>query len=98
MKQPSTATRALVTSALVLTATAGVAWKFWDYYNNPWTRNGRVMAQVIQITPRVSGWIVDLPIVDNQFVKQCDLLVPDRSAHLRIDACRDERSAGRDEG
>ncbi len=74
MKQPSTATRALVTSALVLTATAGVAWKFWDYYNNPWTRNGRVMAQVIQITPRVSGWIIDLPIVDNQFVKQCDLL------------------------
>ena len=74
MKQPSTATRALVTSALVFTAAAGVAWKFWDNYNNPWARNGRVMAQVVQITPRVSGWLVDLPIVDNQFVKQCDLL------------------------
>jgi len=74
MKQPSTATRALVTSALVLTAAAGVAWKSWDFYENPWTRNGRVMAQVIQISPRVSGWIVDLPTVDNQFVKQCDLL------------------------
>jgi multidrug resistance efflux pump len=74
MKQPSTATRALLTSALVLTAAAGVAWKFWDYYENPWTRNGRVMAQVIQITPRVTGWIVDLPIEDNQFVKTGDLL------------------------
>ena len=74
MKQPSTATRALVTSALVLTAAAGVALKFWDYYNNPWTRNGRVMAQVVQITPRVSGWLVDLPVEDNQFVRQCDLL------------------------
>ncbi len=74
MKQPSTATRALVTSALVLTAAAGVAWKFWDYYNNPWTRNGRVMAQVVEITPRVSGWLVDLPIEDSQFVRQCDLL------------------------
>ncbi len=74
MKEPSTATRVLVTSALVLTAVASLAWKSWDYYKNPWTRNGYVMAQVIQITPRVAGWIVDLPIVDNQFVKKCDLL------------------------
>ena len=74
MKQPSTATRALITSVLVLAATAGVAWKFWEYENNPWTRNGRVMAQVIQITPRVSGTIVDLPIEDNQLVEKGDLL------------------------
>ncbi|MDJ0895951.1 MAG: HlyD family secretion protein [Alphaproteobacteria bacterium] len=74
MKQPSKATKALVTSALVLVTAAGVVWKVWDYYNNPWTRNGRVMAQVIQISPRVSGWLVDLPIVDNQFVNQCDML------------------------
>ncbi len=74
MKQPSTATRILLTSALVLTATGAIVWKALDYYQNPWTRNGRVMAQVIQVTPRVPGWIVDLPIKDNQFVKQCDLL------------------------
>ena len=74
MTQPSTATRALVTSLLVLVTVAAVAWKAWDYYNNPWTRNGRVMAQVIQVTPRVSGTIVDLPIVDNQFVKKGELL------------------------
>jgi multidrug resistance efflux pump len=51
-----------------------VVFRYWDYLLNPWTRNGQVMAQVIQITPRVSGTIVELPIVDNQFVKAGDLL------------------------
>jgi len=45
-----------------------------DYVTNPWTRDGQVQAQVIQITPRVSGPIVDLPIADNQPVKAGDLL------------------------
>jgi len=48
--------------------------KYWDYVVNPWTRNGQVHAQVIQITPRVSGPIVKLPINDNQLVKAGDLL------------------------
>jgi multidrug resistance efflux pump len=48
--------------------------KYRDYVVNPWTRDGQVCAQVIQITPRVSGPIVDLPIRDNQFVKAGDLL------------------------
>ncbi len=74
MKQPSTVTKALVTSAIVLVAIGATWWKFWDYYRNPWTRNGFVMAQVIQVTPRVPGWIVDLPIEDNQFVEAGDLL------------------------
>jgi multidrug resistance efflux pump len=70
----STGTRAIVTIAVVLVAVVLVGWKFWDYVVNPWTRNGQVMAQVIQITPRVSGTIVQLPVADNQFVKAGDLL------------------------
>ncbi len=74
MKQPSTLTRALITSTLVLLAIVGVGLKAWDYWKNPWTRNGRVMAQVVQVTPRVTGTVVELPIIDNQFVKRGDLL------------------------
>ena len=66
--------RMLMTGAVVLLAVAVVAYKYWDYVVNPWTRNGQVRAQVIQITPRVSAPIIDLPIKDNQFVKQGDLL------------------------
>ncbi len=70
----NTAFRILMTSAFVLIAAAVFGYKYWDYVVNPWTRNGQVNAQVIQITPRVSAPIVNLPIRDNQFVQQGDLL------------------------
>ena len=74
MKQPSKTVKALLTAAVVLAGFGSVGWKFWDYWHNPWTRNGQVLAQVIQITPRVSGPLVQLPIVDNIFVNKGDLL------------------------
>ena len=64
----------LPTAAVVLLALLLGGWKYWDYLNNPWTRNGMVRANVIQVTPRVSGPIVELPIVDNQAVKAGDPL------------------------
>ncbi|MDJ0610956.1 MAG: HlyD family secretion protein [Kiloniellales bacterium] len=69
-----TAYKMLISGAVVLLALAVVGYKYWDYVVNPWTRNGQVRAQVIQITPRVSGPIDKLPIDDNQFVKTDDLL------------------------
>ena len=48
--------------------------KYQDYFNNPWTRDGQVRAQVIQVSPRVSGTVVNINIIDNQFVKKGDLL------------------------
>ncbi len=66
--------RNLAITAIVLVLVGLVVARYWDYLANPWTRNGQVMAQVIQITPRVSGTIVELPIIDNQFVKAGDLL------------------------
>lgn len=64
----------LLSSLIILAAVAVALWNYWDYVTNPWTRDGQVRAQVIQITPRVSGPIVNLPIIDNQFVKAGDLL------------------------
>lgn len=64
----------LLTAAFVLLALIAVLWKCWHYVENPWTRNGQVRADIIQITPRVSGPIVKLAVKDNQFVKAGDLL------------------------
>jgi multidrug resistance efflux pump len=64
----------LLTGAIVLIAIIAVLLKYWDYVVNPWTRDGQVRAEVIQITPRVSGPIVSLAVKDNQFVKAGDLL------------------------
>jgi multidrug resistance efflux pump len=64
----------MLTGAVVLIAVMLVLFKYWDYVANPWTRNGQVRAEIVQITPRVSGPIVNLPILDNQPVKTGDLL------------------------
>ena len=74
MTSQSNSVRVFMTAGIILVALLLVGWKWWQYQVNPWTRDGYVMAQVIQITPRVSGTIVDLPIVDNQFVEAGDLL------------------------
>ena len=48
--------------------------KYQEYFNNPWTRDGQVRAQVIQVSPRVSGEVIKIAVVDNQQVKAGDLL------------------------
>jgi len=64
----------LLTGAIVFVAATVLYHKWGTYITNPWTRDGQVQANVIQIAPRVSGPIVSLPIVDNQFVRAGDLL------------------------
>ncbi len=63
-----------LTGAVVLVAIMLVIWKYEVYVTNPWTRDGQVRANVIQVAPRVSGPIVKLPIKDNQLVNAGDLL------------------------
>ena len=80
----------LLTGAVVLIAFVAILLKYWDYVTNPWTRDGQVRAQVIQITPRVSGPIVKLPIKDNQLVKAGDLLfeIDPRTFEANLDQAR----------
>ena len=64
----------LLTGIVVLVAVTVAVLKYHDYIVNPWTRDGQVRANVIQVTPRVSAPIVSLPIKDNQFVTAGELL------------------------
>ena len=48
--------------------------KYKEYFANPWTRDGQVRAQVIQVSPRISGMVTKIYIVDNEFVKKGTLL------------------------
>lgn len=41
---------------------------------SPWTRDGKVRAEQVSITPQVSGTITHLNVVDNQFVKAGSVL------------------------
>ena len=64
----------ITTGVIVLAALGMIAYKYHDYMKYPWTRDGLVRAQVVQITPRVSGPLVRVPIQNNQLVKKGDLL------------------------
>ena len=44
------------------------------YVENPWTRDGQVRANIVEIAPRVSGPIIRVAVRDNQQVKEGDLL------------------------
>ncbi len=48
--------------------------KYKEYYTYPWTRDGQVRSQVIQVAPRVTGKVIKIDVVDNQFVHKGDLL------------------------
>jgi multidrug resistance efflux pump len=89
----------LLTSIIVLIAVVVIALKYWDYITNPWTRDGQVRAQVIQITPRVSGPIIKLPVEDNQLVKAGDLLfeIDRRTFEADLDQARANLDNTRDQ-
>lgn len=63
-------------STLLVAAAALLAgWWMWNYYmQSPWTRDGKVRAEQVSITPQVSGTIVALKVKDNQLVRAGDLL------------------------
>ncbi|HEY2756102.1 MAG TPA: HlyD family secretion protein [Pseudolabrys sp.] len=55
---------------------AALSWIMWNtYLGAPWTRDGTVRVYVVTMAPEVAGKIVDLPVVDNQFVHKGDLLM-----------------------
>ena len=88
----------LLTGIIVLIAAVATLLKYRDYVVNPWTRDGQVRAEVIQITPRVSGPIVELPVEDNQFVKVGSLLfrIDPRTFKASLDQARAQYDSARD--
>ena len=90
--------RTLLTVAVVAVAVIAVLVKYRHYLGNPWTRDGMVRAQVIQMTSRVTGPIIDLPIVDNQFVKKGDVLweIDPRTFQANLDQARANLDSARD--
>jgi multidrug resistance efflux pump len=74
----------LITLAAV--ALAGLlGWAMWGVYMGaPWTRDGTVRAYVVTMAPEVAGRIVELPVVDNKYVRKGDLLLVIDPTNFRI--------------
>jgi multidrug resistance efflux pump len=64
----------LQTIVLVLVAVLVAYFVYSRWVDRPWTRDGQVRADIVKIAPRVSGYIVEVAVQDNQFVRQGELL------------------------
>jgi RND family efflux transporter MFP subunit len=74
-----------VTTAVTFVVAVLIGRVLWvRYMDDPWTRDGRVRAEVVDIAPDVSGAVVELPVRDNQSVKKGDLLMQIDPSHYQI--------------
>jgi RND family efflux transporter MFP subunit len=66
--------RLAITLLLVVAALLVAVWLWHRYERDPWTRDGHVRADIVRITPDVSGLVTVVPVHDNQRVRPGDLL------------------------
>ncbi|QVL19132.1 HlyD family secretion protein [Pseudomonas qingdaonensis] len=75
MKKPLLTLGRVVLTLLVVSLATVLVWQMVLYYMfAPWTRDGHIRADVIQIAPDVSGLIQQVSVRDNQVVKRGDVL------------------------
>ncbi|MFF7706581.1 efflux RND transporter periplasmic adaptor subunit [Pseudomonas sp. NPDC007930] len=75
MKKPLLTFGRLVLTLLVVAFACVVVWRMVLYYMfAPWTRDGHIRADVVQIAPDVSGLIQQVRVKDNQPVARGDVL------------------------
>ncbi|TCB51986.1 HlyD family secretion protein [Acinetobacter sp. ANC 4779] len=77
--------RPIVLLVVVLIAIFAII-HIWNYYNSePWTRDGRVRGDVIQVSSDVSGLVTEVLVQDNQSVKKGQVLFKIDVARQAID-------------
>ncbi|KEX92897.1 membrane protein [Pseudomonas putida] len=75
MKKPFLTLGRVVLTLLIVTFAVVVLWRMVMYYMfAPWTRDGHIRADIVQIAPDVSGLIQQVQVRDNQLVKRGQVL------------------------
>ena len=75
----------LLATLLVLALAIWIGRTLWEHYmNTPWTRDGRVRADIINVAADVNGYVVGVPVKDNQLVKKGDVLLEIDPEHYEI--------------
>lgn len=73
LDQP-TVRRYVITGVAVFLALL-LSWELWWYYlRSPWTRDGRINVEVVNIAAEIAGKVVALDVIDNQQIKKGDIL------------------------
>ena len=75
MKKPFLTLGRVVLTLLIVSFAVVVVWRMVMYYMfAPWTRDGHIRADIVQIAPDVSGLIQQVQVRDNQWVKRGQVL------------------------
>jgi RND family efflux transporter MFP subunit len=75
----------LIATLLILALAIWIGRLLWIHYmDTPWTRDGRVRADVINVAADVSGVVIDVPVKDNQPVRKGDLLMQIDPEHYQL--------------
>ncbi len=68
-------TKRYIRSGVLVVLALIFGWVIWYHYQlAPWTRDGRVRAQVANVASEINGKIVEIKVRDNQQVKKGDPL------------------------
>ena len=75
MLGPARRTVRVAATVVILAAALFAGVVIWTHYvSGPWTRDGQVLVNVVNIAPEVSGRIITLHVADNQEVRRGDPL------------------------
>jgi len=75
MKKPFLTIGRVLLTLLIVTFAVVVVWRMVMYYMYaPWTRDGHIRADIVQIAPDVSGLIQQVEVRDNQLVQRGQVL------------------------
>lgn len=67
--------RRYIATGVVLLIAVLLAWTLWyHFFRSPWTRDGRVRVEVVNVAAQISGQVDKLYVIDNQKVKIGDPL------------------------
>jgi RND family efflux transporter MFP subunit len=77
---------ARITLTLGIAAVATyVGYMLWNrYIDAPWTRDGRVRADIIAVSPDVAGIVTDVPVIDDQEIHKGDVLFVVDTARYQV--------------
>jgi len=73
-KPPGQWKRVMMTLGTVALALGLTGELWWHYMRAPWTRDGRVRAEIVDVASDISGRVTALNVIDNQFVHKGDVL------------------------
>lgn len=68
------AVRVAVTLIVVALALTGGRWLWVRYNVEPWTRDGRIRADIVQVSPDINGLVTEVRVKNDQIVKAGDTL------------------------